>query len=186
MAMSTTSHRLRSLLLVIALAFGAAAHAQVPEASPAALDGIDAYTAMDLANAWKGQAVTTFVTPQAVHFVFPDEHEVIVSLPADVMVVSVAPFLNHTHPCLTHYMSSCQGELVAVPFAVRAVLADGTVVIDEVLPSMANGFIDLWLPRGEAVEVSFEIDGYRTVGVLSTHRDSPTCVTTLQLSPVGG
>lgn len=173
-------------LLTATLAIGAIAYAQVPEPSTSALEGIDAYAAMELANAWKGSEVMSFVTPLAVHFVFPDGQEVEIALPDDVMVVSVAPFLNYTHPCLTHYMSGCQGELVNEPFEVRAVLGDGTVVIDEVVPSMANGFIDLWLPRGEAIELIFELDGYRTVGVVTTHRDSPTCITTLQLEPAGG
>jgi hypothetical protein len=184
-----TPHRTirRSVIaLAAALALGAVAHAQVPLATPAALAGVDAYAAMDLANAWKGQAVTSYVTPQAVHFAFPDGRQVEIALPDDVMLVSVAPFLVHTHPCLTHYMSGCQGELVDAPFHVRAVLGDGTVVIDEQRPTMANGFVDLWLPRGHAIELTFELDGYRTVGLVTTHGDSPTCITTLQLTPSGG
>jgi hypothetical protein len=173
-------------LVAFSLVLGAVVHAQVPAATPAALQGVDAVAAMDLANAWKGQAVTSFVTPRAVHFAFPDGQEVEVALPDDVMLVSVAPFLVNTHPCLTHYMSGCQGELVAAPFHVLALLADGTVVIDEVRPTMANGFVDLWLPRGQAIELSFELEGYRTVGVVTTHDDSPTCITTLQLSRAGG
>lgn len=173
-------------LVALSVVLGTVAHAQVPAATPAALQGIDAVAAMDLANAWKGQAVTSYVTPQAVHFIFPDGQEVEVALPDDAMLVSVAPFLVNTHPCLTHYMSGCQGELVDAPFHVRGVLADGTVVLDEVRPTMANGFVDLWLPRGEVIELSFELDGYRTVGVVTTHDDSPTCITTLQLSRVGG
>ena len=174
-----------ALVLLFLLALGAGS-AQVPAPSPAALDGVDAYAAMDLANAWKGQAVTSYVTPQAVHFAFPDGRQVEIALPDDVMLVSFAPFLVHTHPCLTHTMSGCQGELVDAPFHVRAVLGDGTVVIDEVRPTMANGFVDLWLPRGHAIELSFELDGFRTVGLVTTHGDSPTCITTLQLTPSGG
>lgn len=184
----TTHPRTRRavIALVAALALGAVSQAQVAPATPAALVGIDAYAAMDLANAWKGQAVTSYVTPQAVHFAFPDGRQVEIALPDDVMLVSFAPFLVHTHPCLTHYMSGCQGELVDAPFHVRAVLGDGTVVIDEVRPTMANGFVDLWLPRGHAIELTFELDGYRTVGLVTTHGDSPTCITTLQLTPSGG
>jgi len=172
--------------IALALVIGGVANAQAPAASPAALAGVDAYVAMDLANAWKGQPVTSYVTPQAVHFAFPDGRQVEIALPDDVMLVSVAPFLVHTHPCLTHYMSGCQGEQVDAPFHVRAVLGDGTVVIDEVRPTMANGFVDLWLPRGHAIELTFELDGFRTVGVVTTHDDSPTCITTLQLSRSGG
>jgi hypothetical protein len=179
----TPMRRLVALLLVAAL--GAAA-AQAPLPSPRALEGADAATAVDLANAWKGSDVTSFITPQAVHFAFPGGQEVVVPLPGDTMVVSVAPYLVHTHPCATHFTSGCQGEMASVPFRVRAVLDDGTVVIDAVRSSLANGFVDLWLPRGRSVELTFEIDGYRAVGVVTTHGDSPTCITTLQLSRVGG
>ncbi len=158
------------------------AQAQAP--SPDALRGLDAYQAMDLANAWKGQPVTSFATPQAVHFEFPDGATVEVPLPEDEMLVSVAPFLVHTHPCATHFMSGCQGELVDEPFHVRAELGDGTVVIDQEMRTMANGFIDLWLPRGHSVELTFETGDYRTVGVVGTHDDSWTCITTLQLARV--
>ena len=169
-------------LLTATLAIGAIAYAQVPEPSTSALEGIDAYAAMELANAWKGSEVMSFVTPLAVHFVFPDGQEVEIALPDDVMVVSVAPFLNYTHPCLTHYMSGCQGELVNEPFEVRAVLGDGTVVIDEVVPSMANGFIDLWLPRDLTIDLRLRLDGYASVGQIATFADSDTCVTTFQFA----
>jgi hypothetical protein len=178
--------RVVCLVLVLALAPVVLAAGPTPAPSPAALEGIDAFTAMDLANAWKGLPVTSFVTPLAVHFAFPDGRDVAIGLPDDVMLVSVAPYVVHTHPCATHFMSGCQGEQVEVPFHVRAVLADGTVVIDEVRASLANGFIDLWLPRDQSVELTFEVDGYRTVGLVTTHADSPTCITTLQLAPLGG
>jgi hypothetical protein len=177
----------RRLAIALVLLTGlGAAFAQLPAPAPSALAGADAYAAVDLANAWKGSAVTSFVTPRAVHFAFPGGHEVAVPLPDDVMLVSVAPYRVHTHPCATHYPSGCQGELASAPFHVRAVLDDGTVVLDEPRASLANGFVDLWLPRGRSVELTFEIDGYLTVGVVTTHADSPTCITTLQLARSGG
>jgi hypothetical protein len=182
----TATGFIRSIVLLVALVAFGAATAQVAAPSPEALEGLDAYAAVELANAWKGSDVTSFVTPQAVHFQFTDGREVVIPLPTDVMLVSFAPFLQNTHPCATHYTSGCQGELVRTPFLVQATLADGTVVIDEILSTQANGFIDLWLPRGESVEVSFAADGYHTVGRVTTFADSPTCITTLQLSRSGG
>lgn len=167
--------------LVLALAVAGAAFAQVAP-SPRALEGLDARAAIELANAWKGNGVTSFATPQAVHFAFPSGAEVVVPMPADQMFVSVAPYLTRTHPCATHYMSGCQGELVGAPIHVQAVLDDGTVVIDEVMPTMANGFIDLWLPRGHAVDLHLSVDGYAVTGRVTTFDDSETCITTLQLA----
>jgi len=171
---------LASAALLATLASIAMAGAPAP--SPAALSGADAYAAIDLANAWKGSDVTSFATSQAVHFVFPDGTEVQVPMPLDSMFVSVAPYVTRTHPCTTHYMSGCQGELVGVEMLVRASLSDGTIVLDEVMRTGANGFLDLWLPRDEAILLSVSVDGYAADGFLTTMSDSATCITTLRLA----
>ncbi len=168
--------------VLVGLMLSASAFAQGAQPTPAALEGLGARAAVELANDWKGNGVTSFATPEAVHFVFPDGVEVVVPMPEDVMLVSVAPYVTYTHPCATHYMSGCQGELVGAPVHVRVVASDGAVVIDEVMPTMANGFIDLWLPRGQAFDLHMSLDGATTVGLVTTHADSKTCVTTLQFT----
>ena len=156
-----------------------------PAPSPAALEGLDAVAAVQLANAWKGSDVTSFATTEAVHFAFPDGREVVVPMPQDQVFISVAPYLNRTHPCTTHYMSGCQGELVAAPIHVRAARPDGSVVLDEVVPTGANGFLDLWLPRGEAFLLDLSLDGYAVQAIVSTVDGAPTCITTMRLLPDG-
>lgn len=182
---SSRHHTVHAVLFAVPLLLGCFASAQAPRPSPAALAGVDAHLAMNLANLWKGEALTSFVTPVAVHVSFPDGTSVEVPLPEDEMLVSIAPYVVNTHPCQTHYMSGCQGELVGVEMRVRAELADGTIVIDEVRQTQANGFVDLWLPRDQALLISFEVDGYRAAGVVTTHADSPTCITTLRLTRSG-
>lgn len=165
---------------------GSVALAQVPAPSPSAVAGLDAAAALDLANAWKGTDVTSFVTPEAIHFRFASGEEVLVALPEDRMVISVAPYLVQTHPCTTHYMSGCQGELVGAPVHVRALLADGTVLIDEMRPTMANGFIDLWLPRDQSVALELTLEDSSVIGIVTTFPNSPTCITTMRLTRAGG
>lgn len=177
----TGRRRLALLAALLALFLLATAFGQAPPPSPAALEGADAYRAMELANAWRGQPVSSHVTSEAVHFRFADGTTVVVPAPDDVMLVSVAPYVTNTHPCLTHTMSSCQGELVSMPTRVRATLADGTVLMDEAKVTMANGFIDLWLPRDVAIELVVEVGGFRASGMVATFAGSPTCVTTLKL-----
>ena len=178
----TSIHRLaHPLAALLAFALTASVFAQGTP-TPADLEGLDARAAVELANAWKGNGVTTFATPEAVHFGFQNGAQVVVPMPDDVMLVSVAPYFTHTHPCATHYMSGCQGELVGAPVHVQALLPDGTVVIDEVMPTMANGFIDLWLPRGQAFDLRMTLDGATAMGLITTHADSYTCITTLQLT----
>lgn len=157
-----------------------AALAQTP--SPKALEGLSAHDAMLVANDWKGTNVTSFVTPQAVHFVFAGGQEVAVALPDDVMVVSVAPYRVHTHPCITHYMSGCQGELVGVPVHVLVTAQDGTVVLEELMETLPNGFIDLWLPRDQVFTLLLQVDEYQVSGDVTTFADSNTCITTFQLA----
>jgi hypothetical protein len=137
---------------------------------------------MHLANSWKGLDVMSFVTPQAVHIVFREGIEVVVPLPEDQMVVAVAPYLVHTHPCATHYMSSCQGELVGTPVHVQVTAQDGTVIVDEVMTTLPNGFIDLWLPRDQVLELQLRLDGYYARGMITTFADSNTCITTFRLT----
>lgn len=149
--------------------------------TPESLIGVDAYEAMTLANAWFGSPVTSYVTPQAVHFVFENEQEVTVPLPEDEMLVSVAPYLEHTHPCRTHFMSGCQGELVDVPVHVTVTRQGGTVVFDETVHTMQNGFLDLWLPRDGIFILHMEALGREVSGMIGTLQDSNTCVTTFQL-----
>ncbi|MDF1524481.1 MAG: CueP family metal-binding protein [Trueperaceae bacterium] len=177
----THTRPLRSLALVLVITLVASAFGQGAP-SPRALEGLDARAAVELANTWKGNGVTAFATPEAVQFAFPNGAEVSVPMPDDVMFVSVAPYLQRTHPCATHYLSGCQGELVGVPVHVQAILADGTVLIDEVMPTMANGFIDLWLPRDQAIDLHLSLDGAAVVGRLTTFADSRTCITDLQLT----
>lgn len=175
-------------VLVSALAAGfalAQTPSTLPIPSPTALRGLDAYQAVELGNAWKGSDVTVFATGEALVFTFQDGQEVAVPMPSDEMLVSVAPYLNRTHPCSTHYLSGCQGELVGAPVGVRATLADGTVVIDETVTSGANGFLDLWLPREEGILIELTLDGYAAQGFVTTYAGSPTCVTTLRLTPRG-
>jgi hypothetical protein len=65
----------------------------------AALDNVDAMQAMAIANQWKWtkKEVTSYVTPRGVIFVFPDKKVKGIRLPADKMVVAVAPYIKRTH-----------------------------------------------------------------------------------------
>ena len=152
--------------------------------APAALDGLNARQAMTLANQWyeqKQTAVTTNVTPDSVNFEFPNGRKKKVRLPKDQMIVAIAPYVQSTHPCSTHYMSGCQGELVGEKIQVLAVDGNGRVLVDDTIETMYNGFIELWLPREQVVKVSLSHNGKTTEGMIPTYGNSNTCVTTMQL-----
>jgi hypothetical protein len=147
------------------------------------LKGKDGKQAMALANTWrqKNFDVTTFVTPDAVQFKFKDGESVSVPLPDDQMVVSIAPYIQNTHGCSTHYMSKCDGELKNTAVKVKAVTAGGKVLINKTIKTPPTGFFDLWLPRDQEINISVSAMGKKAEGKISTYRNSKTCDTTLKL-----
>ncbi len=88
-----------SLLLGLSLLF-AASGCQPDKNSPEAiLNSVDAIQAMAIANQWKWskQDITSYVTPWEVVFKFPNGKVKKISLPAEKMLVAVAPYIKQTH-----------------------------------------------------------------------------------------
>jgi hypothetical protein len=105
-----------------------------------------------------------------------------VALPEDRFYLSFAPYINNTHPCNTHFLTSCQSELRNELFHIKVVLDDGTVIIDETLTSAQNGFIGVWLPKDVNAVLHIEYEDLHISSPITTFEGSPTCLTTpLQL-----
>lgn len=102
-------------------------------------------------------------------------------LPKDEFFVSIAPFVNRTHPCTNHSLTGCQGELVGKDFDVFIQDEDGNVVVDETMTSLENGFIDFWLPRDKKFQVKIEYNGKVAKSEISTFDGDNTCITSMQL-----
>ena len=151
--------------------------------SAAALRDLDSIEALAVANAWgRGEkGVTSFVDQQKISFKFSGGESVTVPLPADKMVVAIAPFVENTHPCDIHYMSGCQGEMVGVQVQVTGRAKDGTLVVDDTFTTLDNGFIELWLPRSLEIDLELAADGKRASQTIGTFDDSNTCITTIKL-----
>ena len=103
-------------------------------------------------------------------------------LPLDEFYLSVAPFSTTTHDCFHHSLTGCQGELVNEPLQVRITDDAGKVLVDEEVATYDNGFVGFWLPKD--ITGTLEVSSGRGTAVqpFSTSADSPTCLTTLQLS----
>lgn len=110
-----------------------------------------------------------------------DNKETIYDLPKDEFFVSIAPFINETHPCTNHVLTSCQGELVEEEFDVYIQDEEGNVIVDETMTSLENGFIDLWLPRDKTYQVKIEHKGRTAESEISTFEGDNTCIITIQL-----
>lgn len=147
------------------------------------LKGIDGKTAMAIANKWHMDKidVVTFVTPDKVNFKFKDGETISILLPDDAMIVSIAPYINKTHTCATHYISSCDAELKNTNIKVVAVTAGGKILINKTMKTAPTGFLDLWLPRNQDINITVGAKGKSATGKIFTYRDSKTCETTLKL-----
>lgn len=121
---------------------------------------------------------------RAAELVLADEsYETTVPLPEDTFYLSVAPFVDETHECFYHSLTTCQGELADEPVSVTVVdAATGEVLVEEDTTLGANGFVGLWLPRDVDAELRVEHEGQVGTTTVSTGADDPTCLTTLQLA----
>lgn len=103
-------------------------------------------------------------------------------LPADRFYVSVAPYVNQTHECFFHSLTTCRGELGGEVVTVRVVDDAGGVLVDEERTTFANGFVGIWLPRDVTGTIEITQSGRTGVVDFSTGADGATCVTTLRLT----
>jgi len=108
-----------------------------------------------------------------------DNTEVIYDLPEEEFFVSIAPFINETHPCENHSLTGCQGELANQDFNLYIEDMDGNVILDETMNSGANGFIDLWLPRDKTFHVTITHEGKQVESEISTFEKDGTCINTM-------
>ena len=111
------------------------------------------------------------------------DQQVVVDLPDNQTYVSIAPYLNSTHDCFYHSLTTCVGELSNEDIQVTITdEATGEVLVDEATTTFDNGFIGFWLPDDVTglIEVSYQ--GRTGTTEFSTTDDGATCVTDLRLT----
>lgn len=112
-----------------------------------------------------------------------DRNEVKIELPSDSFYLSVAPYIDQTHPCGIHNLVSCRGELQNQVFNVVVVdKKTHEVVFDQEVESASNGFLGLWLPKNMEGIITVSASGLSSTAEISTFKGDDTCLTTLQLS----
>lgn len=129
-----------------------------------------------------GELLQSWVDDQHVYALFTDGEQVAYPLYDEEMYVAIAPFIDVTHPCAVHYLSSCRGELAHIDVEVRVLDENDRVLHDGRVTTGANGFFELWLPRDGVFTLSMMAEGKRVSGLLSTQPGSATCVTDMQLT----
>ena len=155
--------------------------------APFGLDGLDAVELVDHLDALpveeRPAGLFASVRQDEVQLTGADGATASLALPADTTYVSFAPYVEQTHECYFHSLTTCTGELGGETFAVVATDLDtGEVLVDGDVEAFPNGFIGLWLPTGTDVQVEVSIDGRSATETFATHSaGDATCVTTMQL-----
>lgn len=97
--------------------------------------------------------------------------------------LAVAPYIQQTHSCYFHSLTTCIGEMSNTPVQVLFTDLDtGEVLIDEELTTYDNGFVGFWLPADITGELTITSNGLSTTEEVSTGPDDLTCLTTMQLT----
>jgi len=99
----------------------------------------------------------------------------------DKFYLSFAPYIDETHPCETHNLTTCQAELDEETFDVRITDEDG-VVFEDTLSTHENGFKGIWLERDIEATLHISYGSFEATREVDTYKDSPTCITDMQLT----
>ncbi|MCW5952736.1 MAG: CueP family metal-binding protein [Propionibacteriaceae bacterium] len=112
------------------------------------------------------------------------DRELTVPMPSDEFYLSLAPYLNGTHDCHFHSLTTCLGELQNVDVSLTVTdAATGEPILEEDLRTYDNGFVGVWLPRDIDADITVEYDGRTATTAISTRgAEAATCLTTLQLT----
>lgn len=113
--------------------------------------------------------------------VYHEEGEEKYPLGEELFFISFAPYIDTTHPCETHSLSGCQGEMVNEDVEVVIKTEDGEIIFDETMSTGGNGFINLWVTRDQTYELKIFYEGKEVSQSFSSFSNSATCITTLQL-----
>lgn len=112
-----------------------------------------------------------------------DNQEIVLDLPQDLTYVSIAPYVNQTHDCFYHSLTTCLGELGNKP--IQVTITDevtGEVLVDEETTTFDNGFVGFWIPDEATGTIEVTHQGRTGTTEFSTTDDGATCVTDLRLT----
>lgn len=108
--------------------------------------------------------------------------DVTVPMAGDRFYLSIAPYVNETHPCTFHSLTTCLGELQNEPIDLTVTdAATGETVVSEATQTFDNGFVGVWLPKNGSFDVTVTGAAGTATERVGTGAQDPTCLTTMQL-----
>ncbi|WOH94236.1 CueP family metal-binding protein [Corynebacterium urealyticum] len=112
-----------------------------------------------------------------------NEGSAAMDMPEDKTYVSFAPYVDSTHPCTFHSLTTCQGEMRNAPIRIKITESGSNrVLADESVKTFDNGFYGVWLPRDIEGKIEVTHEGKTGSADFSTKANGATCVTDLKLS----
>lgn len=150
------------------------------------LDGMDTVELIDHLDRLDGSDRPTdlmaSVRPDVLVLASGDEEQSR-EMPDDQFYVSFAPYVDQTHECFHHSLTTCQGELSAQDIQVEVRdRTNGAVLVSDTLTTFDNGFIGIWLPRDIEGTIRATYGGKAGEVDFTTDEDAPTCITTLRMA----
>lgn len=151
------------------------------------LEGLDAKQAIDkldrLPTEQRPSEFTAQVQPSQLVLTHQSGRTAGLPMPEDQFYLSAAPYVNQTHSCHFHSLTTCLGELYGEEVEVKASNAEtGEVLVNKSMETFDNGFIGLWVPRGITVDLEFAYEGKTAKSTVSTAgTTNATCLTQLRL-----
>lgn len=152
------------------------------------LEGMDAAQIVEdldaLPIAERPEGLMASIHPDELLLMDGENPDLTLPMPTDKFYVSFAPYVNQTHECYFHSLTTCTGELQAEDVHVTVTNeASGEVLFDEDTQTQQNGFFGLWLPRDidATIDVS-QGDRSASESISTANDDDLTCLTTMQLA----
>ncbi len=168
--------------IVSSIMLGSLTIAQAQEITAKEFSELSPKEAIELSHKWhQKDYASVAVTATEIQAIFPNNNRASIPL-GEEFYISIAPYEKRTHECNFHVPTGCQGELASQKMHLKITDEDtGETIKDEVVNIQKDGFLDLWLPRDKKFVFVFEYKDKKAIEVLTSFKDSRTCITTMQL-----
>lgn len=110
------------------------------------------------------------------------ETEMHVDLPEESFYLSIAPYVEQTHDCYYHSLTTCLGELQNEPVDIRVINDDGETLVEEQRTTFDNGFVGVWVPNNTRGTIEVSYAGMTGTTEFTSTEAGATCITDLQLA----
>lgn len=110
------------------------------------------------------------------------ETEMQVELPEDSFYLSIAPYVEQTHDCYYHSLTTCLGELQNEQVDIRILDDDGETLVEEQRTTFDNGFVGVWVPSNTRGTIEVSYAGMTGTTEFTSTDAGATCITDLQLA----